>query len=87
LVDAPLAEDSSPRDELLAQAEGYGVLKPRHGGVDDGGVVARVFGGSSRENGEWNGLIGLLARRRSATKIGAVMQSLAVHDALAVTGL
>lgn len=33
LVDASCAKDAcGARDELLAQAEGYGVLKPRHGG-------------------------------------------------------
>jgi hypothetical protein len=73
LVDASGAKDAcGARDELLAQAEGYGVLKPRHGGD---GMVGGMSDESREKGGERsNGLIALVAAMLSH-KIGAVMQS------------
>lgn len=73
LVDASLAKDArGALDELLAQAEGYGVLEPRHGGGGDGSVVAGMSGGS-RENGVESRMV--LSAAMLSHKIGAVMQS------------
>jgi hypothetical protein len=73
LVEASRAKNAcGARDELLAQAEGYGVFEPRHGGD---GMVVGVSDGSRKKGVEWsNGLIALVAAMLSH-RIGTVMQS------------